>query len=290
MVSIGICVRNRQELVGDAILSVAEQDYPKELIELIVVDDGSTDKTLSVVTSSTKNLQSPVKIIHQDWRGLGPSRNVVLNNSNSKYIIWVDSDMVLSKDFLSQQVKFMEEHDGVGIAKGSYGLYKANTVSMLENLEFITTNSSQMSKMDQNALGTGGSIYRTIALKEAAGFNDKIKGSGEDAEAEFRVRKAGWKLARTSAVFYELRRSSWRSIWDEYFWHGKGSMQFLRRETATSLFKFFPPAILFIECMRMNVAYKLTRKKTALLLPAFFVFKRTAWLLGLLNSRSVQEN
>ena len=288
-VSIGICVRNRENLVGDAIQSIAEQDYPRKLIETIIVDDGSTDKTLSIVGSKVRNLNLSAKVISQNWKGMGPARNVILNNSTGKYIIWVDSDMLLSSDFVSKQVKFMEEHQDVGIAKGSYGMYQANIVSTLENIEFMTTNSPKMRKMDQNALGTGGSIYRAAAIKGVGGFDDKIKGSGEDAEAEYRVRKAGWKLASTSAVFFERRRSDWHSIWEEYFWHGRGSEQVIRRETSTTLYKFLPPVAFVVECMRITVAYKLSQKKVALLLPFFYVFKRSAWVLGL-SSRLMQKN
>ena len=271
--------------MGDAIQSIAEQDYPRKLVETVIVDDGSKDRTLSVVNSKVRNLNLSAKVISQSWKGLGPARNVVLNNSTGKYIIWVDSDMLLSRDFVRKQVEFMEMHSDVGIAKGSYGMYQANLVSTLENIEFMTTNSAQMRKIDQNAFGTGGSIYRATAIKGVGGFDDKIKGSGEDAEAEYRVKKAGWKLVKTSAVFFERRRSDWHSIWEEYFWHGRGSEQVLRRETSTSLYKFLPPVAFVVECMRITVAYKLSRKKVALLLPLFFAFKRTAWMLGLLSSR-----
>jgi glycosyltransferase involved in cell wall biosynthesis len=104
--------------VGDAIHSIAEQDYPRKLIETIIVDDGSTDKTLSVVNYKVRTLNLSAKVISQNWKGMGPARNVILNNSTGKYVIWVDSDMLLSSDFVSKQVKFMEEPQDVGIAKG----------------------------------------------------------------------------------------------------------------------------------------------------------------------------
>lgn len=284
IVTIGIPVRNREDMVGDALESIAKQDFPSELMETIVVDDGSTDNTLPVVKAKNDKLKLGAKIIKQEWMGLGFSRNVVLNASSAKYIIWVDSDIVLAKDFVKLQVEFMEAHPEIAIAKGSYGMYRANVVSMLENLEFVTTNSKKMRNLDPNALGTGGSIYRTSALKAVGGFNEKIKGSGEDAEVEYRIKSANWKFDTTSAVFFERRRSNWRSIWEEYFWHGKGSLQILTGKTSTTRFKFFPPYALVIECVRIVVAYKEVQEKVALLLPFYFIFKRSAWLLGLVNA------
>lgn len=283
-VTIGVCVKNCENLVRDAIESIAEQDFPNELLETIFVDDGSTDKTLAVVNGQVRKLKSAAIVIHQEWKGLGAARNVVLNNSKGKYIVWVDGDMRLSRDFVRTQVEFMEKNPHVGVAKGSYGMYSANAVSTLENIEFVTTNSERMRRFDPNPLGTGGSIYRAKAIKEIGGFNDNIKGSGEDADAEFRIRRAGWLLDTTQAVFLERRRSSWRSLWNEYFWHGKGSSGIMKRKTSTSPYKLLPPVAFVVESIRIVVAYKLTQRKIALLLPLHYAFKRTAWFAGFLQS------
>jgi glycosyltransferase involved in cell wall biosynthesis len=284
VVTIGVCVKNCENLVGDAIESIAEQDYPNELMEIVFVDDGSTDKTLAVIKSRIRKLKPVINVIHQEWKGLGVARNLVLYNSTGKYIVWVDGDMQLSRDFVKIQAGFMEKNLDVGVAKGSYGMYEANVVSTLENIEFMTTNSKRMRRVDPNPLGTGGSVYRVEALKEVGGFDDNIKGAGEDADVEYRIKMAGWLLGNTSAIFFERRRSTWRSLWDEYFWHGKGGSGVLRGSTLTSPYKLLPPVALFIESLRIVVAYKLTRRKLVLLLPLHYGFKKTAWFAGLLQS------
>jgi hypothetical protein len=52
-------------------------------------------------------------------------------------------------------------------------MYQANKVSTLENIEFMTTNSPKMRKMDQNALGTGGLYIEPLRLKELAVLTTK---------------------------------------------------------------------------------------------------------------------
>lgn len=284
VVTIGVCVKNCESLVGDAIESIAEQDYSNELMEIIFVDDGSTDKTLAVIKSQIRKLKSVTQVIHQEWKGLGAARNVVLYKSTGEYIVWVDGDMQLSRDFVRLQVGFMEKNPNVGVAKGCYGMYAANVVSTLENMEFMTTNSKRMRRVDPNPLGTGGSIYRVKALREVGGFNDNIKGAGEDSDVEYRIKTAGWLLDSTSAIFFERRRSTWRSLWDEYFWHGRGGSGVLSGNTLTNRYKLLPPVAFFIESVRIVVAYKLTRRKLALLLPLHYGFKKTAWFAGLLQN------
>jgi len=285
-VTLGVCVRNCEDLIRAAIDSIINQDYPHEFMEVIFVDDGSEDKTLSILKSYVPEMKMSTEIFHQEWKGLGPARNVVLNKTNGKYILWVDGDMVLSKDFVRKQVMFMEKNPSVGIGKGRYGMYiQANLLETLENMEFVATNFRRRGKTDSTPLGTGGSIYRVEAIRQVGGFDQIITGSGEDHDAEYRVRAAGWLLDITSAVFYERRRKTWKSLWNEYFWHGRSGPYLLgKNKRILNLYKFWPPVAFTIEFSRIARAYKLTRRKTALLLPLHYAFKRTAWLLGFLKS------
>lgn len=135
-VTIGLCVKNAAATVGQAVDSILNQDFPRELMELIVVDGCSDDGTLDIVKSRLKNSGIEARIFCES-EGLGRARQIVVDNAQSDYIIWVDSDMILSKDFVSKQVMFMEKNPEVGIAKGKYGIQNGNNlVATLEDIEF----------------------------------------------------------------------------------------------------------------------------------------------------------
>jgi len=289
-VTIGVCVRNCEDLIGETIESIMNQDFPHMFMKVIFVDDGSEDKTPSIIQSYLPKLDTQVEIFRHKWKGLGATRNVVVNNAEGEYIIWVDGDMRLSKDFVRKQVEFMERNHVVGIGKGKYGMYtQANLVGDLENMEFVATNFRRGGKTNSLPLGTGGSIYRVKAIKQIDGFDQDITGSGEDVDAEYRIRAAGWLLNVTSAVFYEKRRETWKSLWNEYFWHGRGSSYlFEKNRQIVNWYKLWPPVAFVVEFFRVVMAYKLTRRKVALFLPFHYAFKRTAWFLGLV--RSLLEN
>lgn len=281
-VTIGICVRNGENSIGHAIESVVGQDFPHNLMEVIFVDDGSEDRTLSIIRSYVTGMDMKVKVFHQEWRGLGATRNVVVDNADGEYIIWVDSDMILPKDFVGRQVEFMDKNPGVGIGKGKYGIYDSTSLaSYLENIravvEFLNSKERTLSK----PLGTGGSIYRVIAIRNVGGFETSIKGVGEDMDAENKIRNANWSLQVTPAEFYEVRRENWGALWNEYFWHGSAGHVISRRIKSRSvLFKMFPPFAIVVEFSRSCTAYKLVHRKIVFMLPLHWVFKRIPWLLG----------
>lgn len=281
-VTIGVCVKNGAAIIGEAIDCIINQDFPHELMEVIFVDDGSEDNSLSIIQSYLPKLNMHSEIFHHEWKGLGTSRNIVVDNTAGEYIIWVDSDMTLDKDFVAKQVEFMETNLKAGVGKGQYGLCSQKSlVGDLENIEFVAAHSRRSTKANSVPLGTGGSIYRVRAIRQVGGFDKNIKGSGEDAEAEYRLRKAGWLLEVTPAVFYERRRGTWKSLWTEYFWFGKGdSAVFQKNRQLGEPYRMWPPVALFTEFSRVVIAYKLARRKIVFLLPVHYIFKRTAWFLG----------
>ena len=66
-------------------------------MEVIFVDDGSEDETLSIINSYVPRMDVKVKVFHHGWKGLGLSRNVVVDSASGDYIIWVDGDMILPR-------------------------------------------------------------------------------------------------------------------------------------------------------------------------------------------------
>jgi len=284
MVTIGVCVRNCSSTIRRAIESIMAQDYPHELMEIIFVDDGSCDETFSIISEYVSKMDMKVKVFRHEWKGLGYSRNVVVENASGKYIIWVDGDMVLPKDHVRLQIMFMEKYPKVGIGKARYGIYNTKSLpAFLENVAAVVEFSNDNWKMpDYKPLGTGGSICIVEAVRQVNGFNSDIKGVGEDMDLEFRVKDAGWLLARTPALFYEIRRKRWKDLWNEYFWHGAGGKYVLNniKHSRNVLLKMFPPFALLILFKRSISAYKLIKKKKVFLLPLHWIFKRAAWLAG----------
>lgn len=290
MVTMGICVRNCEAFVKEAVDSILDQDFPHELMEVIFVDDGSEDKTLSVILDCIPGMDIEAKVFHDEWRGLGWARNVIVENAGGDYIVWVDGDMILPRDHVRKQVEFMRQNPKVGIAKARYGAWhKENLVGFLENLAFQAVDFKYGGKVatQRRVMGTGGSIYRVKAIRQVGGFDKHISGVGEDADAEYRVRKAGWLLYRaTPALFYERRRKTWKALWDEGFWHGYGGDYVIRKNSGIIAFYKMTPLAGFLAGVWYSiVAYKMMRRRIVFLLPIQYTFKRTAWFFGFVKGQ-----
>lgn len=293
IVTIGMCVRNCENLLGDAVSSVIEQDFPHELMEIVFVDDGSEDKTLQTIQDYVSRTDIKAKVFHTKWTGLGPARQLAFSNAEGKYILWVDGDEILSKNYVREQVEFMEKNPKVGITSGAVRSYDKSLILKLD-LVPITVDRMLFEKpksflwKTRKLPGTGGATFRVEALRQVKGFDERITGAGEDMDVAKRIAAANWSIKYNDAVFYE-RRMNMLTITDllkKYFWYGCGSYSFyLKDRTIVSLSRMTPPAGFVTGFFYSILAYKLMHQKAVFLLPSFFSLKMTAWCLGFIKSQ-----
>jgi glycosyltransferase involved in cell wall biosynthesis len=281
-VTIGFCVKNNEATVKEAMESIVNQDFPHELMELIVVDGYSRDKTVSIVKEALLNSNIETKIFFEN-KGLGVARQMAVDNATGDYIIWADGDMVLAKDHVQKQVEFMEQNPSVGIAGGKFQMYPGeNLVASLESLEWVVADYLHGRKASLKPIlhRAGGCIYRVKAIREVGGLDCNIKGALEDLDAEYRIGEKGWlTFFVTDAVFHDRRKETWKAIWNENFWYGYGGHYFLHKHGKRVSTSAFLDGL-----RRVSVAYKLTyRKAVFLFLPQYF-FKKMAWFLGFMKA------
>ena len=119
LVSIIIPAYNVEHLIADTIKSGLSQTWPKK--EIIIVDDGSTDRTLAVARAFESKL---VKVIAQPNKGASAARNEGLRFAQGSYIQWLDADDLLAKEKVSRQLKFADSgQDGRVLLTSSFGTF-----------------------------------------------------------------------------------------------------------------------------------------------------------------------
>jgi glycosyltransferase involved in cell wall biosynthesis len=276
LVTLGVCVKNSEKTIEDAIDCILEQDFPMENIELIIVDGYSSDNTLQIIKRKLQGKSRRFEILLEK-KGLGFARQLVAERARGKYVIYVDGDMVMAKDFVSKQVEFMEQNPGVGMAIGRFQIPpKSNWIANLESIVWVTEDQLLSNKMFSKPVRatTCGAIFRLDALKQSGGFDSEIKGAGEDIDVVCKLSEKGWLVySTTDAFFCDKRKERLKTLMREHFWYGYGSHYVIHKHK-----KCVP--IRLSRILYFTKAYRITKRKIAFLLPFIYVFEKTAELLG----------
>lgn len=119
LVSIIIPIFNAENFITKTLESVVNQTYSN--IEVILVNDGSFDKSETLITSFCKKFDW-IKILNQQNQGVSVARNNGLINSNGKYVLFLDSDDILDSLFVETSVNLIETNVVIGIGNICYTL------------------------------------------------------------------------------------------------------------------------------------------------------------------------
>ena len=98
-------VYNCEQYVADAVVSVLDQTYP--FFELLIVNDGSTDNTRSIIESFE---DTRIRIINQENKGVASALNLGLLNARGEYIARFDADDICMPDRLAKQIDFLDSN------------------------------------------------------------------------------------------------------------------------------------------------------------------------------------
>lgn len=124
-VSVVIPVYNEEDVIGECLSSLAGQSGVT--LEVIIVDDGSTDDTVRAV-KDTPNLHFPIKVFKQHHKGPGEARNLGASKATSDILVFVDADMTFDKSFIKDLIAPIQK----GEAKGTFS--KNELVSNPDNV------------------------------------------------------------------------------------------------------------------------------------------------------------
>ena len=212
LVSILIPAFNAHEWIGDTIRSAVAQTWPRK--EIIVVDDGSHDQTLSIARQFASK---DVSVVTQVNEGAAAARNRAFSLCQGDYIQWLDADDLLAPDKIAQQMAAVDQRAGKGTLLSSawgrfmYRVHRATFVPTplwcdLSPVEWL------LRKMGQGLYMQTATWLVSRDLTDAAGpWNTRLLGD-DDGEYFCRVLMAsnGTRFVPEARVFY--RRSGFNSL------------------------------------------------------------------------------
>ena len=219
--SIIIATYNRLSELEELFSSMKEVDFPSDRYEVVVVDDGSTDGTKEYILG----MDTPytIQYHHQSNKGPGAARNLGMTKARGEYFIFIDSDVLLPKDYLQAIDQGLDENDwdafgGPDDAHESFSpLLKAINYSMTSFLGTGGTRGSTKSVTRFFPRSFNMGIHRKVF--------DKIGGMGglrhgQDMDYSARIYDAGYRvgLIPDAVVYHKRRTSFWRFFKQIFNW------------------------------------------------------------------------
>ncbi len=204
-ISVVIPTYNRKSFLEKSLISLFKQTYTKGKYEIIVVDDGSTDSTESMI----KNLQQDNKnliYLRQKNKGPASAKNQGVLSSKGKIIVFIDSDCIVLKPFLEIVDTCFNRNLGIAAYVGSIVLIPKSHF-FLPLYRFCKMTEPQIQN-DQifdkpNPLApfySGCGAIRKSVFQAIGGFNECFKWAGEDTDLGFKVMEAGYKICSSSEM------------------------------------------------------------------------------------------
>lgn len=107
-VSVVVSIYNSEQYLAKLLDSLAAQSYPQDLLEIILVNDGSTDSSPQICQQYCEKYDN-FKYISKPNGGISSARNAGLDAATGKYITFVDSDDICKKDYISKMASAMQQ-------------------------------------------------------------------------------------------------------------------------------------------------------------------------------------
>ena len=139
-ISVIVPVYNTEEYIEKCINSITGQTYKN--LEIIVVNDGSTDNSLNIL-KSLQSKDSRIRIINQENKGVSAARNTGLDNTTGEYIAFVDSDDYLEKNMYEKMLKYMGESGADLVSARAFIIERSNKPGENDYNNYIDTFTSQ---------------------------------------------------------------------------------------------------------------------------------------------------
>jgi len=231
-VSILIPARNEEKVIGRLLQRMTELTYPKNKVQVIVVDDASIDNTGSIAEHYSKTC-SVIKVVHvnkgEGGKGKASALNVGFKHSTGEILLCFDADYFPQRDIIEKLAQeFIDPK--VGAVQGRVIVLNEpqNIVTRLVALERI--GGYRIDQEARDCLGLivqfGGTVggFRRNLLEKLGGWDESIL--AEDTDLTFRIYLAGYKVHYVGdAECYEEAVETWNAYRKQRYRWAKGHMQ-----------------------------------------------------------------
>lgn len=229
LVSIVIPAYNEEDTILKTMESVLNLDYPADKIELLILDDGSTDKTASLVKDLIKqNPAKNIRLIKQKNQGKARALNNALAKLKGEFFACLDADSFVDKDTLKKMLYIFEQNNKelTIVTPGMKVLKPKNLLQKLQKIEYLFAMllCRLMSHLDCVYIAPGPfSLYRTKTIQKLGGFDPY--NLTEDQEIAYKAQCHQLKLKQCyDGYVYTIAPKTFKELYQQRNRWFKGSI------------------------------------------------------------------
>ncbi len=274
MVSVVVPAYNAERTIGPLLDSLFEAHYPG--LEVIVVNDGSKDRTKEIVE------RYPVRLIDQPNRGASAARDAGLRSATGDIVAYVDSDVVVTREWLGNLVQAFEDPAVAAATGRTIFLRNEKCTSWCRSLDIERRNAGR--KTFTRLANGPNSAFRKPVLLEVGGFDPRWY-HAEDTEVSYRISQRGYLIRYVpESIVHHVPEEDWRNYLRKRYRDAKAFTRMLMRYTRTALveddfvslgMKVQPPIFLltwFLAAVSLVLSFTPFGTYAVLWLLAFLVF------------------
>lgn len=219
---------NEEKSVKETLLSLINLDYPDEKKEIIVVNDGSTDKTKEIVEKFINDHPAnKITLVNQKNQGKGKAMNTGLALVQGEFFACLDADSFIAANALQEMLPLFQED--INVAAVCPMLKVKNPKNVLQKVQWCEYIINMFYKFLNSRLDcihvTPGpfSIYKTEVIKKLRGFNEHT--ITEDLELAIRLQKYHYRIVQTfDAIVETVAPLTWKKLFKQRVRWYKGSV------------------------------------------------------------------
>ncbi|MEM1785750.1 MAG: glycosyltransferase [Candidatus Bathyarchaeia archaeon] len=216
MVSIIVSTLNNEETIGECLKSIFELDYPQDLLEVIVVDGGSKDSTVTLA----KNFPAKVMVKLSSAPG---AYNYALKIAKGDIIGIIDADAKVERSWLKKLIVHLSDPKVAG-ASGTIKTWNRER-ALPRCIGYDIEYRYSRIKGEAKRVATMNLLLKRNVLEEIGGFNEALP-TQYDTDLGVRITSRGYKIILDpSAKCYHFNRPTWRSYFKQQFQYGKNTLR-----------------------------------------------------------------
>ena len=271
-VSVVIPMRNEEKFIKKCLESILQNDYPKDKLEIIIVDGMSSDRSKELAMEY-ESKYGFIKVLDNPKRIQASALNIGIKESKGEIIIRMDAHTIYDKDYIKNCVDLLMKTDAKNVGGVQYAVgtnYITKAIALAMNSPFGAGDAKfryAQSEMLVDTVYLGAWWKKTLV--ELGGFSEwAVK--NQDYELNYRIRKAGGKILLSPKIKckYYVRSSLWKFI-KQYFTYGIWKVRVLKEHPGSLRYRQLVPP-LFVLALLMSIAILPLSVKAGMVVPVIY--------------------